>query len=39
MDEELDEIVSVPFEDDEISDETPVYRTYKWILTGNGSGA
>lgn len=29
MDEELDEIVGVPFEDDEISDETTVYRTYK----------
>lgn len=29
MDEELDEIVSVPFDEDDIDESNQVYRTYK----------
>ena len=29
MDEELDEIVSVPFDEDDIDEASQVYRTYK----------
>ena len=29
MDEELDEIVSVPFDEDDIDEANQVYRTYK----------